>query len=303
MSVISVILTIVGLVAILYPVAATIYMNSQQQGAVEVFSEQQESIPAEKLAEQIEQAREWNAANQGGPILDPWLARISKDNELYQSYTEQLALTQVMGQVTIPSIDSKLPIYHGTTEEVLTKGIGHLFGSGLPVGGEGTHAVLTGHTGIPVATLWDNLIDVKKGDAIYLTVSGEDMKYKVYDLQVVLPGESDSLRPIPGRDVITLITCTPYGINSHRLLVHAERVPMDPDEDVRQIIETVGQPWQWWMTAALVIVGLFLLLTIYEWVRNRRRDRKKAASAAQEENNVITAESGSVMQEENDPWK
>ncbi|MCU9518989.1 class C sortase [Corynebacterium sp. ES2794-CONJ1] len=275
-SPVSVIFSVIGLILLLYPVVGTIYENSQQSHQVQAYTSQVGAIDEQELAAEIERAREWNAEKQGGPILDPWLQRVTQDNVEYQEYLEQLNLTSVMGRIYIPSIKSDLPIYHGTTETVLSKGIGHLFGSGLPVGGVGNHTVLTGHTGLSVATLWDNLIKVNVGDVIYLDVSGEKMKYQVRQTEIVLPTETDNLRPVPGQDLITLITCTPYGINSHRFLVHAERVPMEPvDEEEFQTIDTIRQPLQWWMYVALAVALIFMILMIREFVK-ARRDSKKA---------------------------
>lgn len=123
----------------------------------------------------MEEARAYNEANKGGPILDPWLKRVSPDNEQYQKYLTILSGMPAMSQVTIPSIDSRLPVYHGTDDKTLQKGLGHLYGSSLPIGGEGNHSVITGHTGITNATLWDSLIDVEIGDAIYVNTFGEKM--------------------------------------------------------------------------------------------------------------------------------
>jgi len=161
-----------------------------------------------------------------------------------------------------------LPVYHGTRDDTLQKGLGHLFGTALPVGGLGTHAVITGHTGIPTATLFDDLIDVQVGDSIYLSTFGEKMKYRVYDTEVVLPDEVESLDAQTGRDLITLITCTPYGINSHRLLVHAERVEMDPEE--AEVLDQATSTMQWWMwlLAALAVAVISLLIL---WIMNERR--------------------------------
>ncbi|QPK79512.1 class C sortase [Corynebacterium lizhenjunii] len=274
-SKLAVILTIIGFLIILYPVVATVIENNRQSGQVEAYTQRQAEFSEEELAEAVARAHEWNDVHQNGPMLDPWLARVAEDNEEYQEYLNQLNLTEVMGRVSIPSINSDLPIYHGTTEEVLKKGIGHLYGSALPVGGEGKHTVLTGHTGLSTSTLWDNLTDVKVGDAVYIDAHGQKMKYEVRDIQVVLPNETDSLRPVADKDMLTLITCTPYAVNSHRLLVHAERVPMD-EEESRQIFDSVRTPWQSWMTWVLVFAALIAAWIVLEWwVKKKRRQQEE----------------------------
>ena len=273
-SKLSLILTIIGVLILLYPVVATFLENQRNSATVEAYTENLQDFTEEELAAEVAQAREWNTANQGGPMLDPWLARVSEDNEAYQGYLEQLNLTEVMGRVSIPSIKSDLPVYHGTSEEVLKKGVGHLYGSALPVGGEGSHSVLTGHTGMTTSTLWDNLNDVKVGDSVYIDAHGERIKYEVRNIDVVLPEETDSLSPQAGKDLLTLITCTPYGVNSHRLLVHAERVPMDEDEG-NQVFSQKSSLWQPWMLWVLLVVALIVLWLALEWWFKRKGSKNE----------------------------
>lgn len=269
-------LVIVGVAVLLYPVAATMWNNAQQSGQVEAYAQQvQDAATQQRYADEVRQAQEWNAQYQGGPILDPWLARVEDNNTEYNQYLDVLDVSEVMGRVVIPSISSDLPIYHGSDETVLSKGIGHLYGSAFPVGGEGNHAVLTGHTGLSQATLWDNLVDVKLGDAIYIDVAGQKTKYVVDNTLVVLPTETEALAPVPGRDMLTLITCTPYGVNSHRLLVQASRADMEPGE-ANHIFDTVHRPWQTWMTLVLAAVAAIILLVIlgFVWVLRQRKNKK-----------------------------
>lgn len=213
--VVPAIIILVGISVLLYPVVSTQWNNYIQRKVVEDYSSQIQDLPEEQLNAAIEAAHEYNANSIGGPILDPWLARVSEDNQDYQRYMDQLSGLPAMSQVSIPSIESSLPVYHGTTEEVLQKGLGHLYGTSLPVGGEGTHSVITGHTGLTTSTMWDNLIDMKEGDAVYVNTFGQKMKYQVTSTEVVLPHETESLAQQPDKDLITLITCTPYGVNSH----------------------------------------------------------------------------------------
>lgn len=137
----------------------------------------------------------------------------------------------MIGTIQIPVIDVSLPIFHYSTEETLLKGCGHIFGSSLPVGGAITHAVITAHRGLPAAKLFTDLDQVEEGDLIYLYVLGHVLAYEVDRTSVVLPTQVDSLEIVEGRDVLTLLTCTPYAVNTHRLLVHAHRVPYVPEAD------------------------------------------------------------------------
>lgn len=278
-TVLPVLLILIGLAVLLYPVVATQWNNYQQTKVAEDYREIMEDT-AEKdpdsMAKALEAAREYNQGGRGGPILDAWSSRDAEGNEEYQAYLKQLSGLPAMAQLVIPSIKVNLPVMHGTSDETLSKAVGHLFGTSLPVGGPGTHAVMTGHTGLTNATLFDNLTEVKEGDAIYLAVFGEKLKYEVHDIEVVLPEETDSLKVQEGEDLLTLITCTPYGINTHRLLVHAHRVPMDPDDSA---LDNAGPPIQWWMWAILAVAVLVILFLIW-WLWHQRRKRKEAETEA-----------------------
>ncbi|MDO5077743.1 class C sortase [Corynebacterium sp.] len=267
---------LVGMCVLLYPVIATQWNNIQQQYVTEEYAKFVEEQPEELRNEMFESALRYNLENTGTPILDPWLAQVAEDNGDYQEYLAQLKTNGPMAQIIVPAAKVKLPVYHGSDEKTLEKGVGHLFGTSLPVGGESTHSVLTGHTGLTNATLFDNLTDVRVGDAIYLNVLGNRLKYEVDQLNVVLPSEVEQLAVVEGEDLVTLITCTPYGINSHRLLVRGHRVPMEP-EDEKLLDEQGGLTWQWWMLAAIGACALVLLLVVIWLLRALRRGRVVAA--------------------------
>ncbi|MCG7296128.1 class C sortase [Corynebacterium afermentans] len=270
-----VLIILVGLLVLMYPVISTQWNNHVQEQVAKQYEERLQVVPPEQVNRAYEAAVEYNRTHTDGPILDPWLARISEDNAEYKEYERHLAGVSAMSQLAIPSIDVRLPVYHGTRDDTLQKGLGHLYGSALPTGGEGFHSVITGHTGLTTATLFDDLVDVKEGDAIYISTFGKRMKYQVYKTEVVLPDETDSLRAEAGRDLLTLVTCTPYGINTHRLLVHAERVPLDPDEAT--VLDESTSTVQWWMWV-LGAVALIVLLALIWWVirEKKKSDRKDA---------------------------
>ncbi|CAB0581795.1 class C sortase [Corynebacterium diphtheriae] len=208
--------------------------------------------------------------------MDAWNDHADESSPEYHQYLQylsQLAETDAMGQIMIPSIKSKLPIYHGTGPSALDRGVGHLYGTDLPVGGENRHAVLSAHTGIQTATLWDNLVKVKEGDAFYVAVSGHKLKYEVDQIKVVTPDHTDDLGREPGNDYITLITCTPYGINTHRLLVRGHQVPMDPSEE--KVFEESTVVWQWWMWAIVAAAALVLIL-LARWLRKNSRKAQRS---------------------------
>ncbi|MFV8395784.1 class C sortase [Corynebacterium hindlerae] len=271
-ALVALLIALVSLAVMVYPVAVTYYNNTRQAKVAEENRAAQQAInPAERKM-WLESARKYNEIETNQPILDPWLARVSKDNAPYRNYLDELAASDIMATLTIPSIKSELPIYHGTDTETLERGIGHLYGSALPVGGEGTHSVLTGHTGLTSATLFDRLDKVAVGDAFFIDVMGETLKYEVESIEIVLPEETESLAAQPGRDLVTLITCTPYAVNTHRLLVHGQRVPYDPVKDA----DYAGKiaVWQTWMWVVVAIVVLALAVITFLILRGRTQRRR-----------------------------
>lgn len=270
-----VILAVAAILLLLYPVVVTQLNNWEQMRTADKYSQEIDNTDQQLLADQLASAHEYNRTHSSGPILDPWLTRISEDNEDYQAYLAELDAHDVMARLVVPSADIDLPVYHGTNEDVLQKGVGHLYGSDLPVGGEGTHSVLTAHTGLVNASLFDTLTDVEMDDPIYVSVSGEKMKYQVNDIRVVLPHETDSLRPEADKDQVTLITCTPYGVNSHRLLVTGQRVPYD--EEAGDVFKSRGLTWSCWMWAFIGAAVLLALLTL-AWLKKMNRKHKEKYS-------------------------
>lgn len=218
-------LLVLGVCMLAYP-ALSDYLNRVEQAKVSDNLQQivQESKP-EDLSSWYEQAVSYNERLYSGVsyVVDPF-----DPNAVQVSDKEYLSLLNlagdgVMGTISIPSIDVEMPIYHGTDGEGMAHGVGHQAGSSLPVGGPSTHAVLAGHTGLPSAVIFDRLEDLRVGDYFIIQVLDQELAYRVTSTEVVLPDNTSSLGIKKGEDLITLVTCTPYGVNSHRLLVHAER--------------------------------------------------------------------------------
>lgn len=177
----------------------------------------------------------------------------------------------MMGYIEIPQIGVSLPVYHYTSEEVLAKGIGHLYGSSLPVGGESTHAVLTGHCGLMNARLFTDLDKLKKGDRFTVNVFDEKLNYEIDQIKTVLPNELDDLAISEGEDYVTLMTCTPYGINSHRLLVRGHRIPDDVEVKADQsVLNTVKETVRFPVTI-FILAGLCVLADIIIIIRIWRK--------------------------------
>lgn len=287
------ILLLAGILVLLYPVFATQYNNARQERIASEFSAVAENAGPDAVAENLRRADEYNLKASESPILDPWLDAQRPGTAQYQDYLSQLNLNDVMATIKIPSIDVNLPIYHGTDTATLDKGVGHLFGTALPVGGESTHTVLTGHTGLGNATMFDQLTSVKMGDYFYIETAGRHLKYQVTDIRVVLPHETESLNKVEGKDLATLITCTPYGVNTHRLLVTGERVPMDEEAVAAEAAQVKGSVMKPWMIAVLASVAVILLVAGILWLRSRKRNDEEpqeiegAAAAA-----LASAEAG-----------
>ena len=265
------ILLLAGILVLLYPVFATQYNNARQERIASEFSAVAENAGPDAVAESLRRADEYNLKASESPILDPWLDAQRPGTAQYQDYLSQLNLNDVMATIKIPSIDVNLPIYHGTDTATLDKGVGHLFGTALPVGGESTHTVLTGHTGLGNATMFDQLTSVKMGDYFYIETAGRHLKYQVTDIRFVLPHETESLNKVEGKDLATLITCTPYGVNTHRLLVTGERVPMDEEAVAAEAAQVKGSVMKPWMIAVLVSVVVILGIAGVIWLRSRKR--------------------------------
>ena len=274
------ILLLAGILVLLYPVFATQYNNYRQETIASQFSAVAQDAGPDAVAENLRRADEYNATAAESPILDPWLDAQRPDTAPYQEYLSQLNLNDVMATIKIPAINVNLPIYHGTESATLDKGIGHLFGTALPVGGDSTHTVLTGHTGLGTATMFDQLTSLKEGDVFYIEVPGRHLKYQVTDIRVVLPNETETLNKVEGKDLATLITCTPYGINTHRLLVTGERVPMDEATAAAEAAQVKGAVLKPWMIAILIAVAIILLVSAIIWARSRTRREPQAVEGA-----------------------
>lgn len=199
-----------------------------------------------------------------------------------EDYDNQLDIAGngIMGYVEIPKIQVNLPIYHGTDAEVLDRGVGHLLGSSLPVGGENTHTILSGHSGMASQKMFTDLEQLVSGDVFYLNVLNETLAYQVTEINTVLPYETDLLGIVPGEDLCTLVTCTPYGINTHRLLVRGSRIPYEEAtvlEEENTATKQAASTWEakylqgvLWGVAAALGVGIIILTgtRIYHKARN-----------------------------------
>lgn len=274
-QILALLLMLAGIAALLYPVAATQYNNmKQRQFAAQYQTEVQQASP-DTLSAEIEKAHSYNATLSGVPILDPYLSSLTSDegSEAYEEYLGTLGQFSAMARVRVPAASIDLPVYHGTSDEVIGKGAGHLYGTSLPVGGIGTHAVLTSHTGMSNATLFDHLIDVVEGDVMYVEAYGQTVAYSVDSIKVVLPTEIDDLAPVAGEDLLTLFTCTPYAVNTHRLLVTGHRIPYDETVSPPAAAPLEGLKMETWMWGLIGVAVAAVLLLIVIATREMRSGR------------------------------
>ena len=219
-TIILVLVLVLGLGIMLYPTVSDWWNSFHQTRAIASYSDAVATMDNELYDQLWQEAEAYNAAL--AQKANPYFFT-EEDQALYDS-TLNVSGTGIMGYIDIPEIKCTLPIYHGTSEAVLQVGVGHIEGSSLPVGGEGTHCVLSGHSGLPSAVLFTHLEDLDIGDLFTLQIMDETLTYEVDRFNRVLPHEMELLTIEEGKDSCTLVTCTPYGINTHRLLVHAHRV-------------------------------------------------------------------------------
>lgn len=218
-TIILILIFLVGLSVMLYPSVSDAVNQKHQSRAVAGYAEEVEQLSDADYQTYFDAADAYNRQLNTTPnaFYKP---------DLVSGYAQTLDIsgTGIMGYITIPKINVELPIYHGTDEGVLQVAAGHLEGSSLPVGGAGTHAVISAHRGLPSAKLFTNLDELEVGDRFTITVLNRVLTYEVDQISIVLPTEIDQLLPTEGMDYVTLMTCTPYGINTHRLLVRGKRV-------------------------------------------------------------------------------
>lgn len=262
---------LVGLGFISYPTVSNLWNQAHQSRAIATYSKQVEKLDDSENKKMLKAARKYNKS-----LLkksDHWKLS-KKDKKKYESLLD-VSGTGIMGYIEVSKIDCSLPIYHGTDEGALQIAIGHLEGSSLPVGGKSTHCVLSGHRGLPSARLFTDLDQMEEGDIFILNVLGRKLAYEVDQIRVVLPEEMSDLEVIEGKDLCTLVTCTPYGINTHRLLVRGHRTKY-----VEEKVEEQKEVQTKKMDTRLLIAGaagavILAVIIIAVVIRRRKRRRNQ----------------------------
>ena len=260
----------VGLSVLLYPAVSNYVHQKHQMGVIEDYRKQAEKMSQEEIDVLMSDAREYNALLADRAINGS--ALISSSDLEYENLLN--ISDDVMAYITIPVCDIRLPIRHGCGEDVLQKSAGHIPESSLPIGGENTHAVITAHRGLPSAKLFTNIDSLKEGDLFFIHGLDETLAYKVDRINVVLPDDTNDLKITPGKDYVTLLTCTPYGINTHRLLVRGERTKYIPEVEEDQVVNAQKKHNKMVLLYAIGIIAAILVMLIIYFIRKRQIKKK-----------------------------
>lgn len=269
---------LLGAGAAAYPLIASINNEHTQSLVQTEYEEKLQQLDTSEIDEALKKAHEYNKTISTVQIED-----IDKIKESLPPYEDLLNLANngIMGYIEIPAINIDLPIYHGTTGAAMEKGAGHMEGTSLPVGGIGTHAVISAHSGMSSAKLFTDLDKLKPGDVFFVTVCNQKLAYEVDNIAVVEPTDIDLIRIDTQQDYVTLLTCTPYGVNTHRLLVRGHRVEMAEEAiaEVEEKAEPAASTWiekyeQGILIGVAIFLGLLLIALLVYFIK-RRKDKKE----------------------------
>jgi LPXTG-site transpeptidase (sortase) family protein len=272
---VSILVFIIGVSIIAYPFVSNFWQQHNRELEIMSYHNSVTSKEEELLAQEWEKAIAYNQKTK----WESSDAFSAADEVLSEEYLSVLNLDGIMGYIEIPSIGINLPIKHGTSEKTLEKAVGHLAQSNLPIGGSGNHAILTGHTGLPSSMLFTDLDKMMLDDVFYLHILDKTFAYEVDDISVIEPDDLEGLYPVDAEDYVSLITCTPYGINSHRLIVRGTRVELKQAENKIpsvgvQVTNNNVYPYILLALVVLVVMGVIVLLVICR--RKHTKARKES---------------------------
>ena len=276
-DIIRLIVLFVAFSVLLYPTFSSYLNEKNGSKVVSYYDEESVKLSKAEKEQMLEEARAYNKEMLGNiDLIDPFS---QEDVEIDDRYESLLNVdgSGMMGYIRIPKINVELPIYHGTSEAVLQAGVGHFWGTSLPVGGESTHTVLTGHRGLPTKTLFTNMDKLEVGDIFYIKVLDETLAYQIDQILTVLPQETDSLSIEPGKDYATLVTCTPFAINTHRLLVRGERIPyeeatkQEPDTNIKPELSFTAKV----LIVTIIVIFIGLMIAVIYSIRDRKRRKAR----------------------------
>ena len=269
-TILLIVILVMGLSLMLYPTVSEAWNTRFQNRTIDNYEKAITQMDTSEYDAMWSEAVEFNQRSRLGTSI---FALSEEDKQVYDSLLN-LTNDGIMGYVEIPSIGVKLALYHGTSDAVLQVGVGHLEWSSLPVGGEGTHTIMSGHRGLPSARLFTDLDQLGEGDVFILHILHETLTYEVDQILIVLPDESDPLLPEEGKDLCTLITCTPYGVNSHRLLVRGHRVE-NAAQAVKVRVTADALRVSSLGVAAVLYAPILILFLSIQMVVDRRTSRKR----------------------------
>ncbi len=256
---------LMGIILIAYPIISVCLSAFNQTVAISNYQDAVESLSKEDREKEIQRAMDYNSEMEGIVSVDISMVSSEEDEE-YASYLNVLNIGEAMAYISIPKIDVYLPIYHGISENVLQSGVGHLETTSFPVGGKGTHAVLAGHTGLVRTKIFDDINKLEEKDRFYIDVLGETLAYEVDKIDVVLPEDTDTIAVEPNKDYVTLVTCTPYMINTHRLLVRGSRIDLEEikegEKDEINNIQNIGIKRKNNIFISIVVFILIIIILI-----------------------------------------
>lgn len=262
---------LIGFSLLTYPIISN-YINSfSQSKAVSTYESELLNMDTNDYLSYWEDANKFNNT----AISETQWLFLNDENKNWYYKTLDITGNGMIGYIEIDKLGLKLPIYHGTGEEVLQSGIGHIEGSSLPVGGVGTHCLLSGHRGLPSAILFSDLDQLEVGDKFLIHILGETLTYQVYEVNIVLPNEVSSLELEKGLDLCTLITCTPYGVNSHRLLVHGNRIENDETIEILNISANALKVDLIFVIPFIAIPFLLVLFVVFIISDAAKKNKKK----------------------------
>lgn len=261
-KVIPILIVIAGFLLLAYPFLSNYLFEKSAGSTVESYQEKTDMMDQKIKEKVLDEARGYNEnlLRSSIQLTDPFKTKKINGETVFYNNILNVDRSEIMGYVKIPCISVDLPIYHGTSAEVLERGIGHLAASSFPIGGESTHAVLTGHTGLSSAKLFTDLTEMKKGDLFFIHVLDKKLAYRVDRITVVKPDDTRNLQIIDGEDHVTLLTCTPYGVNDHRLLVRGKRTRYHEKEE-----QTKERPHHsQWMEVykQAILIGLMIVFSL-----------------------------------------
>ncbi|MCD1147747.1 class C sortase [Peptoniphilus sp. KCTC 25270] len=281
---------LLGLLVLLYPQFSRWYYRVEANEQVASFEQGVAELSPEEIEERLALARAYNDSLNNVVSEDPYA-----ENRLAQGraeYARMLEVHEKIGVVEIPKINEKLPIYAGTAEEVLQKGVGHLEGTSLPIGGNSTHAVLTAHSGLPTAKLFTDLEKMEIGDKFYVHNVGGILAYQVDQIKVIEPTDFSDLLIVPGHDYVTLLTCTPLMVNTHRLLVRGHQVEYIPAVDEALIAENAASFMYKYLFFISLALILLLLIVIYYLRKKRKKMEWELKEMKKQEQELTQAKAG-----------